>query len=131
MLHNNSANANLVDYEKFANVPDTVPVDYNALTAISDTDQYKVIGVQETVTVDDGDGNIKQSVEQKINVNVCITLYLFSFCKKYDHCYRNKYIQIIFICLNILILYRIMIKPRNWTIYYKVYVSSLTLFCLN
>eukprot|EP01083_Nonionella_stella_P310901 1106580_1 len=56
------AMSHIVDFDKYANVPDTKPIDYSALTQISDTDQYKIVSVQETVTIEDADGNVKQMV---------------------------------------------------------------------
>ena len=91
VLNNQSSNGNnIVDYDKFANVPDVVPVDYNKLTAISDTDQYKVVSVQETVISEDADGNIKQSVDKKINVCFCHKQFFFCFSIVSEKIYKAK-----------------------------------------
>eukprot|EP01084_Bolivina_argentea_P235037 395627_1 len=62
---NSGATSNMVDLQKYTNVKDSIPIDYDKLTKISDTDVYKVVSVQETVIVDHGDGNIQQIIDKK------------------------------------------------------------------
>eukprot|EP01084_Bolivina_argentea_P153130 267009_1 len=59
--------SNIVDFNKYSNIPDTVQVDYSKLTQISDTDQYNVVSIQDKHIIDDGYGNIKQSQNKTIN----------------------------------------------------------------
>jgi len=58
--------SHIVDFEKFAHVAEVEKIDYSKLTKVEDADQFKVMSVQETVVVDDGDGNVQQSMYQQI-----------------------------------------------------------------
>ena len=66
---NEKVESNFVDFEKYQNIKESKPVDYSQLTQIEDTDQYKVVSVQETVIIDDGNGNVlekKKKTEQAV-----------------------------------------------------------------
>ena len=60
---------NIVDYKKYASVPDTEKVDYAKLTQISDKDVFNIVSVQETVIKYDGSGGnvTKQTINYKVD----------------------------------------------------------------
>ena len=60
---------NIVDYNRYASIPETQKIDYNKLTSVSDQPIYKVQSVQETIIRDDGSGgNItKQTINYKVD----------------------------------------------------------------
>eukprot|EP01084_Bolivina_argentea_P266891 452860_1 len=62
---------NVVDYNRYANVPETQKIDYTKLTQVSDKDVYKVVSVQETIIKDDGDGGdrTEQTINYKLDGN--------------------------------------------------------------
>eukprot|EP00483_Globobulimina_turgida_P002909 UN02914 len=62
-----NSGTNVVDYNRYASVPETQKIDYSKLTQISDKDVMRVVSIQETVIKDDGDGSniTKQTTSYK------------------------------------------------------------------